>query len=467
MDIGVAATSSGALVYTGAAATLDKNINILGNGSDTVQNSGSGLLTLSGNLTKTGTTLTLKGGANGITISGVIQGTNTLFNSDLIVDGGTTNLTNANTYEGPTFIINGATLNANAADALPTANGRTLINLDQSGSGTSTLSLGANQSIAALTGASTSTVALGGTTLTVGKTTGTTTFAGAITGSSGSLTKDGASIQILSGTNTYTGTTTINSGTLALGSGGSLSDLTAVVVNSPGSFDISGISSSERIASLSGASGSTLKLGAKTLEFGDATDTSFAGSVESDSGGTLKKIGIGTFTLTASGYTGTGPNINISQGTLLTGVDNLLPSSAFTLSGGTLATGTFSNTVGSLSVTSDSVINFAGGGTPVFTFASQGTWSGVLSVWNWSGSAWSSGTGGQLKFLDGSDGAILDGTKVKFYSGSGTGLISEGGGFIGTELVPVPEPTTLLSCSLLLGVIGFQRRRKGSRSIES
>lgn len=33
------------------------------------------------------------------------------------------------------------------------------------------------------------------------------------------------------------------------------------------------------------------------------------------------------------------------------------------------------------------------------------------------------------------------GAKIQFYSGAGTGLIGEGGGFIGTELVPVAEPT--------------------------
>jgi hypothetical protein len=86
-------------------------------GAGTIRNTG-GALTLSGALSKNGTTLTLAGGSNGITVSGTISGSNA--NSDLIIDGGTTTLTNANnSYNGPTFIINGATLNANTGGALP------------------------------------------------------------------------------------------------------------------------------------------------------------------------------------------------------------------------------------------------------------------------------------------------------------------------------------------------------------
>ncbi len=106
--LGVAATSSGTLVYTGGAGTLDKNINALGNGSDTVQNSGSGLLTLSGTLTKDGTKLTLSGGANGIKVTGSIVGASP--NSDLDIGPGTTQLTADNPYNGPTSILTGGTL---------------------------------------------------------------------------------------------------------------------------------------------------------------------------------------------------------------------------------------------------------------------------------------------------------------------------------------------------------------------
>ncbi|MEI6605254.1 MAG: autotransporter-associated beta strand repeat-containing protein, partial [Verrucomicrobiota bacterium] len=138
VDLGVAGNSSGTLQYTGGAATLAKNINALGNGSDTIQNNGSGLLTLTGTLTKNGTVLTLAGGSSGITVTGPIVGASA--NSDLVISGGTTTLAAVNTYDGPTFIANGATLNASVAGALPTST-RSDVIMDASGSGSSNLTL--------------------------------------------------------------------------------------------------------------------------------------------------------------------------------------------------------------------------------------------------------------------------------------------------------------------------------------
>ncbi len=223
LDLGVAATSSGTLLYTGGADTLAKNINVLGNGTNVIQNTGGGLLTLTGTLTKNGTTLSLKGGANGITISGAGKITGSSANSDLIVDGGVVTLATANTYNGPTSIINGATLNANAANALPTSINRTAVSMDQSGSGSSALAMSVSQSIASLTGAASSTVNLNANTLTIGTGTGSTTFAGVISGVGGSLTKDGASVVTLTNTNTYDGTTTVTGGILRVNGSGSLS----------------------------------------------------------------------------------------------------------------------------------------------------------------------------------------------------------------------------------------------------
>ena len=216
VNLGSPGTSSGALIYTGGAGTLDKDINALGNGADTVQNAGSGLLTLSGTLDKTGTVLTLKGGANGITVSGSITGNTGSPNSDLIVDGGPVTLNSANSYNGPTYIINGGTLNANAVDALPTSPARSAILMDQSGTGSSTLALGVSQSVLSLTGAATSAINLNANSLTVGDTSGSTTFDGVISGVGGSLIKDGASTLVLSGTNTYTGGTNVTAGTIVL-----------------------------------------------------------------------------------------------------------------------------------------------------------------------------------------------------------------------------------------------------------
>ena len=205
--------SNSTFAYTGAAATINRNFTVTG-GTGTLHNSGGGTLTLSGTLSKNGTTLQFAEGAFNVT--GAITGASA--NSDLVVDNATVTLSSANTFNGPIYIRNAGVLNANVAGALPTAT-RSAVILDDIGTGGSSLSLGASQQIASLTGADSSdVVSIGANTLTIGTTSGSTTFAGAISGA-GSLVKDGASTQILTGANTYTGSTTISAGTLQIGDG--------------------------------------------------------------------------------------------------------------------------------------------------------------------------------------------------------------------------------------------------------
>ena len=107
--------SSGAeLNYTGATATLSRAISV-NSGISTVSNTGSGLLTLSGAISKDGTTLVLNGGAQGINVTGVISGASA--NSDLDVYGDVV-LSAENTYNGPTTIYNGGNLTAAVANAM-------------------------------------------------------------------------------------------------------------------------------------------------------------------------------------------------------------------------------------------------------------------------------------------------------------------------------------------------------------
>jgi autotransporter-associated beta strand protein len=222
---GINLANATSLIYTGSAASLDRAISVT-SGTGSIRNTGSAL-TLSGPLSKNGTTLTLAGGNNGITVSGVISGSAN--NSDLIIDGGTTTLTNANnSYNGPTFIINGATLNASVAGALPTS---TLSAVTINGS--STLALGASQSIASLSGTSGSTVNLNNNTLTINGS-ATTTYSGGISGT-GNLVKNGSGTQTLAGATTFNGTTTVNSGTLKADAAGAMGNSTVINVTG-GSF---------------------------------------------------------------------------------------------------------------------------------------------------------------------------------------------------------------------------------------
>jgi autotransporter-associated beta strand protein len=194
----------------GTANTYSNPITITAD-TGTLRNTGSGTVVLTGTLTKNGSVLAFASGT--FAVSGTILGSSP--NSDLLVDGASVTLLTANSYNGPTYIRNAGTLIANVTGALPSATRSDLI-MDDSGSGSSHLTLGASQQIASLTGSSTSTVALGATTLTIGATAGSSSFAGGIAGSGGSLVKDGASTLVLSGANSYSGSTLVSAGTLVV-----------------------------------------------------------------------------------------------------------------------------------------------------------------------------------------------------------------------------------------------------------
>jgi autotransporter-associated beta strand protein len=364
-----------------------------------IQNTGSGLLTLSGSLTKNGTTLTLAGGSGGITVSGAIGGSNA--NSDLIINGGITTLANANTYNGPTSIINGSTLNANASGALPTANGRTAISIDATGTGSSTLALAASQSIASLTGNTTSTVTLGSNTLTIGTATGSTTYAGRITGgASSALVKDGASTQVLSGNNTgFTGTTTINNGTL---------------------------------------------------------------------------------TAAAAGAMGNSTVINVTGGSFLVTAENAVnDNTAINLNGGRMAvSGNFSETVGALTLSANSTLDFSGF-VGTLRFSGVGSWaSGAnLAIWNWSGRTyWGTDVNNypdssNLVFTTVTSNLTNNLNNISFYSDSGNSFVGNGfevSGFSGggSEIIAVPETETYFyAVALLAGLVVQYIRRRAKRKL--
>ncbi|MEC9054452.1 MAG: autotransporter-associated beta strand repeat-containing protein, partial [Verrucomicrobiota bacterium] len=213
----------GALSDGGSTAAYNGAIQLSGNAA--IRSDTDGSFSLGGPIDKSNLTLTLDA-AGTININGAITGDATGFDDDMIFSGGgTVNLNSSSTYLGPTSIIGGTTVNANTTNALPTANGRTSLTMDETGPGGSILNIsGASQSVASLAGAATSHILLGGNTLTIGfgsapNSNGTTgaNFEGAISGV-GALIKDDLSTQILSGASTYTGLTNINAGTLTIAS---------------------------------------------------------------------------------------------------------------------------------------------------------------------------------------------------------------------------------------------------------
>ncbi len=259
----------------------------------------------------------------------------------------------------------------------------------------------------------------------------------------------------------------LNGGTLLLnGTGNLLPDngvvtLGSAINNSSGTFDLNG--RSETIGGLASAgtsiSNSLVLRSNAVLTIDQADDTTFSGVI-SDTG-SITKTGIGSLTLSGPNtYTGA---TNLSGGTLLLGANHVLPNTAaLNLSSGTLNTGGFSDTTGTLSVTGNVIIDLAAGASQL-TFNSVGSWTGMLRVWNWTGTPWTVGGTDQLIFLTNAGNINL--ANVTIYSDDGHTLAGTGGAaLVGTELVAVPEPAASVGGLLLLGLIGYRERRQRTRS---
>ena len=194
--------------------------------------------------------------------------------------------------------------------------------LDISGSGSGVAS-GVHQ----LSGSASSTVRLGSNTLSVNQT-AAATFAGVISdggragGSGGGLAVYGAGALTLTGANTYTGATTVT-GELDLGPGGSIAQSASVSLGAAGAvLDVSGAGAGGAtvgVRNLSGATGSSIRLGGGVLSITETATATFAGVISDGgrsggSGGGLIVNGPGKLVLTgANTFTG---GIVLQSGTL-------------------------------------------------------------------------------------------------------------------------------------------------------
>jgi fibronectin-binding autotransporter adhesin len=448
---GVSMGNATELTYTGAAATLARNITVTA-GSATVQNSGSGLLTLSGGLSKDGTTLVLKGGAQGIDVTGVISGASA--NSDLDVYGNVT-LTGANTYTGST------TVNAG------------------------TLSIGNSMSIGSIAGSGALVLGVG-TTLTTNSSS-STTYSGTISGA-GSLTKNGSGTLTLSGTNTYSGGTTLNAGTLVIGNvaAAGTGNITQTDGTSLLRFETTGTVTNGLHAYNVGTT-QTITIGGAitayntTYDVADGTTMTLTGAITGSGG--ITKDGNGTLAVNGANNTFTGDTVvndgileanavgalgatgNITMhngGSILVKANNAINDSAsVTMNGGTLDfDGNITEYVGALTLSANSTIDMGGGNIALhFSDLVAGlTNTTRLNIYNYT--LYSD----HLYFTNNAN--VSDSLPyISFYSGWDTGFI--GNSFIESlstpwQVRPVPEPETWATAAILLigGGIWLLRKKK-------
>jgi autotransporter-associated beta strand protein len=354
-------------------------------------------------------------------VNGIISSTNTLTLN--LAGGGAFQFSGANTYTGATTISAG-TLSAsnvvvsggnsnlgNASSAVILGDASNQGTLNYTGAAATytrgfTISAGGGQLTNA--GSGLLTVATGGISagglFTVGGATGKDIAISSVISSTGGLTKTGADVLTLTGANTYSGATTIN------------------------------------------ASGGTLKIDNNNNTTARLASTS---GITVNSGGTLL--------LAQSGGTASNDRINNAA--------------TMKLNGGTFNTGGLSehgasnNTagIGALTLQSSSIIDMGSGASIVaFANSSSASWSGTLSIYNWSGTPYTGGGTDQLYF--GNDATGLTGTQlgeIQFYSDSGTTLYGGLVTILSTgEVVAVPEPSTWIGGALTLGAIGFMQRRR-------
>lgn len=458
---------------------LSASVTILGVNFSSMASSGYDLTSSSAsiNLTLTNTGTGSAGAINALNTTG----TNTI-DAPIVLgaaSGSTQTFTQAT---GGTLTLNGAISSTNAIAGLTFAGGGTFnINGANSYTGVTKFATGDSIVIGNKSAFGTSTVQANlGTISASTDLSGANAISNAFTGTNnGGSTVFGGSNNIeLSGTFTESATRSITNnisgGTLTFSGTVNFSDSSSnftTTFNGTGNTVVSG-----NIANGGASTASKLtKDDTGTLTFSGGNSNTYSGKTTVSAGTLILNKTAGMNAISSTGATGTSAantDLQITGGTVKISANNqIIDTAKIGLSGGTLLlSGTQEGTtatagVGSLTLSTTSVIDLTG--TSLLHFAASGgqSWSGTLSIWNWSGTPVTGGGLEQLLFGTDTTTASLTQpqlNEISFYSGSGTGFLGTGAWATSNngEVVPVPEPSTWMAAALAVGAIGFSLRRR-------
>ncbi|GGE87017.1 hypothetical protein GCM10011317_50150 [Niveispirillum cyanobacteriorum] len=334
---------------------------------------GLGSVTLDGGTLDTGTATTIGNNiavasTSTISNSGSVTLSGGLSGSGKIIKAGAGTLTVSNTSNSHSgdWDLTAGTLAVSGGNAIGNGSAITF-------SGSGALTVSDSEAIGAISGSSTATTEISissGQTLTVSSSTNTT-FGGVI-GGAGGFTKTGSGNLTLTETNTFTGATKVSGGTLTLSqSGSTLSTSSGVTVEAGATLALTEDNTIKALTSSNNSAAVTL--GSYTLTTGGGgASTTFGGTI-SGTGGGIRKEGAGTFTLSGNNsYTGT---TTVNAGTLTASSANALGASGST-SGTSVASGATLAIGSAVTIAEDISLS----GTLSYTTSGTATLSGAVAL---------------------------------------------------------------------------------------
>ncbi len=474
--------------------------------SATIQNFNTGALaTWNGPVALTGNNV-----INGsLTFNGVISGAGSITAGDAAA--ATLTLNGANSYSGGTVINGGVgsfTVTGTGASPLGATTGALAVNNTNTVAGDAVilnLSTTAPTTTGSLSGTistpssltNTVTINNGGQLLTVNQTT-TGAYAGVIAGSGGfalgSLSTNSLS---LTGTNSYTGNTTISAGTLQLGNGGATGRLTGTTaITNNGNLTINRSNAFSQATDLGAGVAITgtgaftqVGIGTTTLTAantysGATTVTAGALAVSGSISGTTVVNNSGTLLLNSStnanNIVGNGtatPNPSTQTFTGSVGTTTYTGTNGSTLRVGNTNPGGVTNSFASLTLSGASTLDFASNNTNnnfIFgtldpaTAAALTAGTSTLNIANWSGTVYDPSATQDTGTFGDNQSRLLFATDPGFAANTAISGITFGGSLPGMEvsfgtqyeIVPIPEPSTIYSGLLILGLAGYRERRR-------